>query len=489
MTGVGRRFVEAGFKELKPVINVGGRPILEHVLNMFSTAEKTVCIVSSEHEQKEILIAEILRIRPQATICEIPAHKFGPGYAISQASNYIHKELPTIVSYCDWAGIWNVENMLQQLNEYSGSILTYTGFHPHMLRSNKFAYVKKSDNLVTDIQEKSPFTTNPMQEEASSGCYGFSSGALLLESLATQIENSDELNGEFYISLTYKSMLKNSLKVGTVLMDKFFQWGTPEDLKDWEYWIKTISSFPGTCEASMQVNNVILAAGNGKRIADFAKKSKPNLIIAGQKLWEYSSPRGLAFDSSVVVSRAEVGVVRRKDVEVLNIPEVTEGQAITARIGIESIKADSILPVNVLSSDNAFTPENFFTAHSLSKQCDLVVWTSKNYPVAQLNPDQYSWINLKEKSVIYKRSPESNGNWELITGNFTFSNRHTAIQLIEELILKKIRVNNEFYLDSVIDLAFKNNLLVQTFEINNFIAVGTPEELLTYAYFEELIQK
>ena len=485
MTGVGQRFVDAGYKNLKPLIEVGGKSIVEHVLNMFADADKVICIISNEHEQRESLASEILRIRPDAKISRISAHKLGPGHAILQAGQDIDLVLPTLVSYCDWAGEWQVSEMLLQLKDHSGSILTYTGFHPHMMRSTKFAYVKKVENLVVEIQEKEPFTSTPIQEEASSGCYGFSTGALLLESLGLQLERDESLNGEYYISLTYKNLLQRGHRVGTVLMSKFYQWGTPEDLQDWEYWNSAIQSLPGEKIEKLAVHNVILAAGLGTRIAEFASQTKPNIEISGKRLWEYSAPAGITFDSNWIVTRDEVGISTRGEIQKVTIPFVTEGQAITAKIGIEKTSDLSLAPVNVLSSDNAFTPEIFSDAASLTSRNQIVVWTSNRYPVAQLMPSQYAWINTKMKKVIKKQPPPDFQDWQLITGNFTFANRDIALSLIQDLVTMNIRVNNEFYLDSLIELAFNKNLNVATIEVPNFIAIGIPEEYLIYKYFKK----
>ena len=485
MTGVGQRFVDAGYKSLKPLVQVGGKSIVEHVLEMFKGAQKLVCIISIEHDQRDTLVSEILRLRPDATISQIPAHKLGPGHAILQAVKDIDPTLPTLVSYCDWAGEWQVSEMLIQLKDYAGSILTYTGFHPHMMRSTKFAYMKKLDDLVVDIKEKEPFTITPMNEEASSGCYGFATGALLLEALQLQLGENENLNGEYYLSLTYKNMLRRGYKVGTVLMAKFYQWGTPEDLQDWEYWNSSINSLPGAAKERLKVHNVILAAGLGTRILEFAHLSKPNIKISGQCLWEYSAPTGITFESSWIVTREEVGISTRGDIQKVTIPYVTEGQAITAKIGIEKINKYSFDPVNVLSSDNAFTPEVFSLAAELAFENHLVIWTSKRYPLAQLVPNHYAWLNMKLKTVIKKQPPPNFQDWQLITGNFTFSNRQTALSLIQDLEGKNIRINDEFYLDSLIDLAFERELYVATVEIPNFIAIGTPEELLTYQYFKK----
>lgn len=483
MTGVGQRFVDAGYKELKPLIKVAGKPIVEHVLEMFPTARKVICIVSSEHLQRDTLISEILRIRPDALIKEISAHKLGPGHAISEAADVIDPVLPTLVSYCDWAGFWNVEEMLDQLTSHSGSILTYTGFHPHMLRSTKFAYVLKKNDFVVDIQEKAPYTNNPMEEEASAGCYGFATGETLLTAIKEQIKQNESLNGEFYISLTYKNLLGKGLKVGTVLMNKFYQWGTPEDLQDWIYWQNTVGKLPGKVISKIDSHNLVLAAGRGSRLASVSEVSKPNLRIAGQHLWEYSAPESIEFVTSTIVSRPEVEITSRGDVDSLIIRDVTEGQAITAKIGLEVIATEQDRPVNVLSSDNAFTPDIFQKAEEDIKEYDLIVWTSKKYPIAQLNPMHYAWINMIEKNVLKKVTPPNFADWEMIVGNFTFKTVPLALSLIQELVEKNIKVNGEFYLDSLVELAFETKLKVKTLEIPNFFAVGTPEEYFTYQYF------
>jgi NDP-sugar pyrophosphorylase family protein len=484
MTGVGQRFIDAGYLELKPLIKVIDRTIIDHVLSMFTSAVKVVCVISQDHPQKQALRDEILKIRPDANIVEIPQHKLGPGHAILSAKEEIDENLPTLVSYCDWAGVWQVETMLKQLENYSGSILTYTGFHPHMVRSTKFAYVRKLNDRVIDVQEKNPYTATPMNEEASSGCYGFATGSLMLDSIREQIENQDVLNGEYYISLTYKTLLRNGYKVGSVLMEKFAQWGTPEDLEDWLYWNDSINSLPGSAAGRIEANNIILAAGLGSRIAEISGISKPNILIAGQHLWEYSAPDGVVFDSTRLVTRSEVGISPRKDIELICLEKVTEGQAISAKVGIESIKEINSLPVNVLSSDNAFSPNMFSVAARDGAKNDIVVWTSDSYPISMLNPKQYTWINLKDKKLVKKDKPLDFENWHMIIGNFTFRNCKTALSLIEELIAKNIRVNNEYYLDSLIELAFARGMRVSTLNVNNFIAIGTPEEYLTYKYFD-----
>ena len=92
-------------------------------------------------------------------------------------------------------------------------------------------------------------------------------------------------------------------------------------------------------------------------------------------------------------------------------------------------------------------------------------------------------MNSIEKKVIKKGLPTDFQRWEMITGNFTFKSVSMALELIEELVIKNIRVNGEFYLDSLIELAFARGMKVSSLNVANFIAIGTHDEYFTYQYF------
>ena len=49
MSGIGRRFIEAGYEDPKPLIEVDGKPIIEHVVNLFPGVEDIVFICNEKH--------------------------------------------------------------------------------------------------------------------------------------------------------------------------------------------------------------------------------------------------------------------------------------------------------------------------------------------------------------------------------------------------------------------------------------------------------
>ena len=49
MSGAGSRFIAAGYDLPKPLIEIAGKPIIQHVLEMYPNWEEILFIVNSDH--------------------------------------------------------------------------------------------------------------------------------------------------------------------------------------------------------------------------------------------------------------------------------------------------------------------------------------------------------------------------------------------------------------------------------------------------------
>lgn len=490
MSGIGKRFKDAGYKELKPFIKVNGITIIEHILNMYPFDSEVLFIMNEEDPELSSHVEFVKQMRPHVKVKTIPSHRQGPGYAIWKAREEIDLKRPVIVNYADFSGTWDFDVFLNQLTEYDGSILTYTGFHPHMIRSDKFAYVKLNEaNLVLDIQEKSPYTVTPMNEHASSGVYGFSSGQVLLESIQKQIEDNLSLNGEYYISLTYKPMISSGMKVSILDMDTFHQWGTPEDLEDWVYWNNAIKkAIAPIVQKDVQVEekSVLLAAGKGTRVVAVARTEKPFIKIGDAHLWERALNNGKAHSEVVLVTREilEPRFPAEKFSSIVSTRDVTSGQAASALSGLLRL-SDKKSPVTIFSCDNILNGKDDSNIDFQDEK--IHVWVAQNYPPSKLHPEQYSWVTLDAQmnidSVYLKTSPPDLRSAFLIIGNFTFSSAQLAIEKCESIIINNIQLNGEHYLDSIIREEISLGHTVGVRMATDFIAIGNETEYETFNYY------
>lgn len=243
MSGLGNRFKLAGYSDIKPLIRIHGKPIIEWVVNLFPGEKEFIFICREEHLKQTPLKKELERIMPEGKIISIEGHKKGPVYAVAKIFDLIHDDSSVITNYCDFFMNWNYSHFKKQVlkNKIDGAIPCYTGFHPHLLHEkNVYAGCKVDDNNnLLEIKEKFSFTKDKTQSQHSAGTYYFGSGKIVKKYFHELMEKDINLNGEYYISLVYNLLVRDKLKVITYTdISHFCQWGTPEDLQEYLYWAK-----------------------------------------------------------------------------------------------------------------------------------------------------------------------------------------------------------------------------------------------------------
>lgn len=240
MSGVGQRFVNAGYQNPKPLIKVHSKPIIEYVVNLFPHENDFLFICSNDHLGTAPLKTVLETLRPQSRVVGIDSHNLGPVYSISQVANHVKDDQPITVSYCDFNMNWNYPEFKKTVleNNYAAAIPAYTGFHPHLLNpDNVYAgMLVDGNNLMRDIKEKHCFTKSPMNCHHSAGIYYFCEGREMLKYFDELLDENINLNGEYYASLPFYLYLRDQRRVHVPLAKHFMQWGTPEDLEEYLAW-------------------------------------------------------------------------------------------------------------------------------------------------------------------------------------------------------------------------------------------------------------
>jgi NDP-sugar pyrophosphorylase family protein len=507
MTGISSRFTAAGYALPKFLLDVDGQAVIDHVLDMFPDWEDVLFCCNELHLDDPHLGLEkrLLSRRPRAKIVRVANNQQGPGWAVLQAKAHIDVDRPVVVNYCDFACYWDSNDIANEL--YSGSvdgcIAAYTGFHPHMSHSTSYAYLKMEDGLVADIQEKKPWTDDPHSEFASSGTYGFSSGKILIDSIEHQIEQNIDLNGEFYLSLTYKPLLAVGGRVSVMNVQHFMQWGTPQDFEEYCDFSRALSGWSsaraGQQDPGSPLSKVVLASGAGSRFSRAGYTlPKPALPLSGRTLLEHSLA-ALPGDESVIVSREDlddVGAVKELaaacDAKIVMLKELSRGQAESALAGIRALSSNA--PVTVTACDAISIVKGADVAMVFDEVGpeSLVVWTSNPYHLGNRSPEQYGWVSYDESHHVLetwiKKKPavESAG---VIIGTFGFGSRDFAIEAIENLIADNETINGEFYLDSLVRRQIEAGKPCIAFEVESFVSVGTPAEYESVLYWQSCFDK
>jgi len=250
MSGTGQRFLDAGYTDIKPLIKVDGKPIIEHLLNLFPDEEHVVFVCRQEHLEETALCDTLMTLKPKAKIVSVKGSKLGPVYAVLQAVDVIDDKEPAIVSYCDFFMDWEYGEFKKEVeeNKCDAALPTYTGFHPHLLpEKNLYAGIRIDDRgYMTEIQEKHSFTSDKTKSHHSPGVHYFRKGSDIKKFFQKQIDDNVNLNGEYYVSMIYSVLKDAGLDIFVYdNIPHFCQWGTPEDLEIYEAWSRLFADLSG----------------------------------------------------------------------------------------------------------------------------------------------------------------------------------------------------------------------------------------------------
>jgi len=511
MSGFGERFRRAGYSVPKPLIPIDGKPIIAHVIDMFPGETDFIFICNQDHLDNPAyqMREQLERYCPTGKVVGIAPHKLGPIHAVLQVEGMIDPNRPVVVNYCDFTCYWDWQAFKQFARDSAsvGILPAYKGFHPHTLGTTNYAYMREAEGWVSDIQEKKPYTDDLMNEYASSGTYYFSSGKVMADAFKAVIAQDLNVNGEFYVSLAYQPLFAAGQPVSVYPLQHFMQWGTPEDVAEYEGWSATFKRLlsdeliPAPAGAL-----VIPMAGLGQRFSrEGYTLSKPLIPVSGRPMVAQA-----AHDLPATVTHA---FVLRSDMQgyedisrtlqelysgaVLHaVSQVTDGQARTALIGLDALEqahGPVAGPLTFGACDNgALYDRKALQALLDDESVDVIVWGVRGHANALRHPQMYGWIDAQAgeiKRISVKTPLASPATDPIVLGTFTFRRAEDARRVINRLIERKGMINGEFYLDSCIDDAIALGLRCRLFEVDSYLSWGTPNDLRTFEYWQSCFHK
>lgn len=514
MSGFGERFRRAGYTVPKPLIKIDGKPIIEHVIDMFPGEKNFIFICNQDHlGHPDYSMEKILKnYCPMGKVIGIPSHKLGPIHAVQQVTSELNMDEPVVVNYCDFTCYWDWQNFKKFVEKCKceGAIPAYKGFHPHTLGNINYAYMKEESGWVLDIQEKQPYTDNRMEEYASSGTYYFSSACVMVDAFNKVKESDFNVSGEYYVSLAYKPLLAEGKPVCVYPLQHFMQWGTPQDVAEYNGWSNAFRRMIGTPEkeANPVGSIVIPMAGLGQRfLIEGYKTTKPLISVAGMPMVRKAVNDLPCAKQHSFVLRQDMPdyeaiseeLKRHYDGVTLKvIAEITEGQACTAQIGLEALKESSSdrveQPITFGACDNGaiFNQEAFATLVR-EKDVDLIVWGARGHANAVRHPEMFGWIDAGNdgtiKGISVKKPLDDPENDPIVIGTFTFASVKAFESSVNRLFERDGRINGEFYLDSCVNDALELGLNCYLFEVDHFLSWGTPNDLKTFEYWQSCFHK
>jgi len=229
MAGRGSRFANAGYATPKPLIPVGGRPMIQWIIDNIRPhrPHQFTFICLAEHLEKYPEVpAELKRICPGCHIIPVRAVTEGAACTVLLAKEIIDSDDPLMIANSDQIVDLDINDYLAAADSpgVSGLIMTFWADHP------KWSYCRmRADGTVSEVLEK-----QVVSNEATVGIYNFRKGRDYVRAAGQMIAKNLRVNGEFYVAPTYNQLIEEGARVITMKTGEerkgMYGLGIPEDL-------------------------------------------------------------------------------------------------------------------------------------------------------------------------------------------------------------------------------------------------------------------
>jgi len=235
MAGKGQRFFKEGYYISKPFIRV---------TKDFMVNQAIKCLPKTSGIYFGRLISnKQIRLKGHSVFF----NKVLKGQACSTAM--ILKKVPKnpslLVTSCDNGIIFDHKKFINLINNSKIDIVvfSYTNNFANFYNPEMYSWLKlKKNNLIEKVYVKKFIFKNPLKELAIVGTFYFKNKSIFTNAFKSLLRNKHTTNDEYYLDDLINESIKLNYKVKNFTVDNYVCWGTPNDLRIFQYFQKIFSS-------------------------------------------------------------------------------------------------------------------------------------------------------------------------------------------------------------------------------------------------------
>lgn len=223
MAGAGSRFSKAGYTLPKPLIDINGKPMIQHVIDNLNIDANFIFVVQKEHYERYNLEGYLKLMAPGCTIVQTDGVTEGAACTTLLAKEFINNDRHLLIANSDQFVEWSSCDFMYSMlcDNADGGILTFAANDP------KWSFVRLgSDGYACEVAEK-----KVISNEATVGIYYWKHGSEYVRLTEQMINLNIRVNNEFYVCPVYNEAFKENKRIKIFRAENMWGLGTPEDLQ------------------------------------------------------------------------------------------------------------------------------------------------------------------------------------------------------------------------------------------------------------------
>ena len=228
--GLGSRFKDS-YNEPKPLIPmISGNRMYQDAIKYSFPVEKNIIVTRKDLDFYE-------EFKDTASDCDfIGLEKITDGQAITVREGLSKAgDGPIVINSCDQGILYEYDKFNDIYKDADVVICGLRNYFPAISKPTSFSWIKNSGSDVLEITSKK-CDGNPKDGVVFISCLIYKNKEILKNSINALISRGKTINGEYYIDESINDSIKLGYNVKFFEINSYINWGTPEELKMFNWW-------------------------------------------------------------------------------------------------------------------------------------------------------------------------------------------------------------------------------------------------------------
>jgi NDP-sugar pyrophosphorylase family protein len=234
MGGSDEAFRQQGYAYTKPLIEIAGRPLVQHVFDPLRQVNdgRTIFVIRREDDLR-FYLREVLRLLdPSVEVIRADGPTAGAACTALLAIELIDNDDELLIVNSDQILAFDLSGTLQRFRarRLDAGTVVFDSVHP------RWSFVKTDANdMVIEAAEKRPISRN-----ATAGVYYFRKGSFFVEAAKAMILKDASVNGGFFVCPSLNELVLTQKRVGVerIEREQYISLATPQAVEEYEQSLK-----------------------------------------------------------------------------------------------------------------------------------------------------------------------------------------------------------------------------------------------------------
>ncbi len=232
--GTGKSFKDKDYTFPKPLIEIHGNPMIQWVIqNLWLNQQHRFIFVVRQEDIAAYNLAAVLELlAPGCEIVVMSQPTLGAACSVLLTIDHINNDDPLLIANGDQYILGSIQAGVDHFvkHRWDGGVFTFESVHP------RWSFVKLEEGCVVEATEK-----RPISRHATCGLYYFRKGSDFVQAAMSMIRKQGTIGDQYFVCPAYNELVLARKKIGVfpVANDHFFPLGTPEDIKEFETYVKS----------------------------------------------------------------------------------------------------------------------------------------------------------------------------------------------------------------------------------------------------------